>query len=708
MRTLLMKKLFSKLIFVICIIYLCWNHALTLNAEEFNNSGNAAVFPATIQQNSNSAKSSSKSNNSYWTKSKNAANNLANKIQNSYNNTTSGIKTKLSGSKKTVNNADNSETVHNIIPDMKKNKVSAKKVSKPKILNKTNDIDNTDNIENIIPKEDKKKTPQKAAEKSQKQSLKSFFAKKQKNEKNGKLHFEKNSLMQIKESRNIKNIKEHINNEEYFQHNVKNKIYLDRFKTFGAEDEKATFYKKKNIFEDENGDIQIKLNHGKTVDQLMDEIEQSNPDEPDSKPVELSLRDSIAIAIAKHPDILSAKLGTEIYKDRILQEWSAYFPTFSAGFDWEYNYTKYHGYHVGDGYNSVYLPQASAGMLLYDFGKTKASVDIAKTDYDASRYNLQDSISTIIYNIKSAYYNVLFAEQQVEVYNKTIEDFDLQLASAQKYFSIGKKPQIDVLTAEYNAGNAKLNLVKANNTLENAKVQFANTLGLPEFANFGLTDGLPYVEYEIDLEELLKNAFNIRPDLLQYEKSVESNYLAVRRARRYFTPSLTANGGLAYRDIADSNTSNYRVGVDLSYNNFNLMQLKKEYDIAVKIYKKSLVDYDAKRQDVYLEVKQAFIDYNNAKQSVKQADLNVQQAKAQHYHATGRYKAGFGDAIEIKDAENTYLNAQLAYFQSLLDYNLALAELERVVGCPVENLENDETVESNSPAADEKEPTAEL
>ena len=132
----------------------------------------------------------------------------------------------------------------------------------------------------------------------------------------------------------------------------------------------------------------------------------------------------------------------------------------------------------------------------------------------------------------------------------------MQLASAQKYFSIGKKPQIDVLTAEYNAGNAKLNLVKANNTLENAKVQFANTLGLPEFANFNLTDGLPYVEYDIDLEDLLKNAFNIRPDLLSYEKSVESNYLAVRRARRYFTPSLTANGGLSYSDIADSNSSN--------------------------------------------------------------------------------------------------------------------------------------------------------
>ena len=340
-------------------------------------------------------------------------------------------------------------------------------------------------------------------------------------------------------------------------------------------------------------------------------------------------------------------------------------------------------------------------MLLFDFGKTKTNVDIAKTGYDASRYNLQDSIAMMIYSIKSAYYNVQFAQKQVEIYNKTIEDFDLQLQSAQKFFSIGKKPQIDVLIAETNSGNARLNLVRANNTLENAKVTFANSVGLPEFANFELCDDLNYVEYNIDLEELLNDAFNIRPDLLSAEKSVESAYLSVRKAKRNFTPDLNANGSFSYSDIDDSNTSNSRVSVDLSYNSLNFMNLKKEYDIAKKAYTKALADYESIRQDVYLEVKQAYINCNNAKEGVKQADLIVQQAKAQHYHANGRYKAGYGDAIEIKDAENTYLNAQLAYYQALLDYVLSLAELERVVGKPVET--NSITTSNVSDDADNKE-----
>lgn len=532
-----------------------------------------------------------------------------------------------------------------------------------------------------------------------KEKIKNVFNKKQKQERTGKLYFQKGSLTEINETKNIKSIKEHISNEEYFKHDAKNKIYLDRFKTYGASEEKSAFYEGKNIEENENGDIQVNLGNGIVVDKLLEKIEQTTPEEADANPIELSLKDSIAIAIAKHPDVLSAKLNTEIYKSRIIQEWAAYFPSFSAGVNWDYNYTKYHGYHYGSGYNSVYVPTLSAGMLVFDFGKTKAGVDIAQTDYDASRYDLQDSINLIIYSIKSAYYNVLFAQKQIEVYNKTIEDFDLQLASAQKYFSIGKKPLIDVLTAEYNAGNAKLNLVKANNTLENAKVTFANTLGLPEFANFELSDGLPCYEYEIDLEDLLQDAFNIRPDLLSCEKELEASYLEVRRAKRYFTPDLTANGGMSYSDIDNSNSSSYRVGLDLSYNNFNFLQLKKQYDITVQQYKKALADYESKRQTVYLEVKQAFIDYNTSKQGVKQAILNVDQAKAQHYHATGRYKAGYGDALEIKDAENTYLNAQLAYYQALLDYNLSLAQLEKVVGRPIDKSGN-KTLKANEEAED--------
>lgn len=671
-----MKKLFSRIILIISFLF-CIEGFSNEIIKNTDSSDASNVYPAAVEENSADVQTAKKQNKSAF-----KMKNLAGKMQNAYSNSINGVKTKLNSKKQKTPDKANSE-----ISDIE-----------------TQELQKTDeSVVNIIPKEEKKKN---SVLKNINSKVKNVqlpkLSNKNKKKRESRLEFKKHSLTEVNESRNIKKIKEHINNEDYFKHDVKNKLYLDRFKTYGSSEDKSVFYEKKNIIENESGDLELNMENGIPIDVLIEQIEQTDPNDADSKPIKLSVKESIGIALAKHPEILSAKLDTDIYRSIMVQTWSSYFPTLSAGFNIAHSNTKYHGMKYNYGYSSLYAPELSAGMLLFDFGKTKTLSDMAKTSYDASRYNLQDTIGYIIYSIKSSYYNVLFAQMQIDVYNKTIEDFDLQLQSARKFFSIGKKPQIDVLTAESNLGNAKLNLVKAVNTLENAKVTFANNVGLPEFANFELSDDLNYVEYNPDLEELLSNAFNIRPDLLSAEKEVESAYLAMRKVKREFTPNLTANGSWGYSDVDDINTSSSKVSLDLSYDSLNFMRLRKEYDIAKKSYEKALADYESKRQDIYLEVKQAYIDYSNAKEGVKQADLNVQQAKAQHYHATGRYKAGYGDAIEIKDAENTYLNAQLSYYQALLDYTLTLAELERVVGKPVEpvnnnaSAHNEETTQNNT------------
>lgn len=477
-----------------------------------------------------------------------------------------------------------------------------------------------------------------------------------------------------------------IESSDYLNHDTENEIYLDKYKR----KELSTlndFYKEKDIVENSDGSFSMVIKgDDRAIDKLIDEIENTDPNAAFVPSLQLSLKECIGIALAKHPDILSARLSTDVSKSRIIQAWAAYFPSLSAGINYDWHHGKSGDYSFN--YSSNYIPNVSAGLLLFDFGKTKTNVDIAKTDYEASTFNLESSINEVIYAVKIAYYNLLFAQKQIQVYQNTIEDFEFQLKVARKYFEIGKKPQIDVTTAEYNLGNAKLNLVKAINTLEVARVSLANTMGLPAFANFELSDSLPTYEYDTDLEVLLQDAFTTRPDLLSQEKSVEAAYLAIRSAKRNYTPDLVANGTF-YRGKTDkTDESNFQVGVDLTYSGLNLMQIKKEHDIAKKAYEKALVDYESSKHNVYLDVKQSYINLISSKSTVKQAELNVAQAKEQNYHATGRYNAGYGDAIELKDAENTYLNSQLEYYQALLEYNSEAANIERLVGRPLVSTEN--------------------
>ncbi len=403
---------------------------------------------------------------------------------------------------------------------------------------------------------------------------------------------------------------------------------------------------------------------------------------------EVTLSDCIKLAITHHPTIMSAISNSEIYKSRIGQAWSNYFPTLTAGVNYSRNdmfMTMNSAYmmSMNQKYNMYYMPTLSANMLLFDFGKTKAMADTAKRNFESSRYDAETSIELVIYNVKVAYYNLVFAEIQKAVYEDTVKDFELQLKQAKAHYQIGKKAKIDVTTAEYNLGNAKVNLIKAKNTLELAAAQLANAVGIPELEGVVLKDKLNTKAYEVDFKNLLSSAEASRPALLSSKKRMQAAEMNVRTSKRAFTPNVSAFGSYNQGGRQIDTDYGYQVGVQLNYSALNLMMLKKQVDEATATYKKAVADYEMERQNVYLEVKSAYVNLLNSHDSIGVSKLALQQAKERQYQAFRRYQVGLGDAIEFKDAENTYLNAQLDYYSNVLNYNINAAELERVVGAPI-------------------------
>ncbi len=398
----------------------------------------------------------------------------------------------------------------------------------------------------------------------------------------------------------------------------------------------------------------------------------------------ISIDDCIKMALANHPAIKSAVGTADIYKSKIAQAWSAYFPTFNLNATYSKNDMLIANFAFPNQKYTLYnTPQISGEMLLFDFGKTKAKADISKKTYESAQDNIQMSINEVIYNVKEAYYNLLFAIQQEKVYQDTVKDYELHLKQAKSYYNIGTKAKIDVMTAEYNLGKAKLNLIKAQNTVAMAYAQVNNSMGLPEFSNYSITENLESKAYKIFFEDLIKTAYETRPELLSAKKKAEASEFLVKASLRAFAPDIKAFGNYTLGGKTPANDYGYQVGAGLSYSSTNLFLLKKQVDESKATYKRDLADYEKTKQNVYLEVKQAYIELHNAQQSIPVSRLSMNQAQEQYNLASGRYKVGLGDAIEIKDAENTFRNAQLDYYNSLLNYSISAANIERVIGAPV-------------------------
>ena len=407
-----------------------------------------------------------------------------------------------------------------------------------------------------------------------------------------------------------------------------------------------------------------------------------------------SLEDCINVAIANNPNIKASIYNEQVYKSKIGQAWSNYFPTINAGVQAARSGNRYsHVKNLPYGYMSMYttmgyIPTVSADMLLFDFGKTKANADMARNMYLASKEDTKENINAIIYYIKYAYFNILFAQAQINVYEDTVKDYQLQLNQAWSFYKLGKKAKLDVVTADYNLGKAQLNLVKAKNILEVARAELSRIMGLPEYTNYELSGELNLKSFDMTSENAIKMAMEVRPELISAQKSADAAKMNLRAARREFAPNIGAYGSFSYGSGNEYNLRSSQIGVGLNYNALNILRTKKQINEAKATYQKSLAQYDNIRDTVYFNVKKAYIDLQTDKESIIIAKLALDQAKEQYRQVTGRYKAGVGNAIELKDGENTYLNARLDFYNAILNYNLSFANLEKEIGVPIKFSEN--------------------
>ncbi len=437
---------------------------------------------------------------------------------------------------------------------------------------------------------------------------------------------------------------------------------------------------------DNSSKSKTQIDSAKSIADRINSSLQTSTIEDDSSTIDkiVNVDDCVKLALIHHPSIQSYKSSAEIYKSRIAQAWSNYFPQVGVGLEYSRNDMLLSAFDVQkQKYNMFYLPTASVNMLLFDFGKTKAQVDMARKSYQASEFNVKMSINDVIYGVKKSYYNLLYAMQQEKVYTDSVHDYELHLAQANAYYRVGTKAKIDVLTAQYNLGKAKLDLIKAKNNVKLAHANVNNSIGIPEFDNYAIEENLETKTYDVLFTDMIDVAYNTRPEYLAAKKKAEGSAILVKASKRAFLPDLKAFGSLNYGGNNPGKDVGYQFGANLSYSNFNALLLKKQLDESKSTAKKDLADLENERQTVYLEVKQAYIDLQNSKDSIPVAALAMMQAKEQYELASGRYKVGLGDAIELKDAENTYRKAQLEYYSNLMNYNVAAANLERVTGAPI-------------------------
>ena len=406
----------------------------------------------------------------------------------------------------------------------------------------------------------------------------------------------------------------------------------------------------------------------------------------------LTLEDAIMLALDRQPRIIAAQERVKAQRAVVGQAKSAYYPTIDLITNYRRSTATSRTGSSAEPFD-FYTGSTVMNWTIYDFGRREGSVRGERDTLDATRYAERTSAEDVVLGVKQAYYRYLQVIVLVRVREDTVKDRELLVRQAKGFFEVGTRPKIDLVRAESNFFLAQADLITAQNGVKIAWAQLKNAIGVRDFPERPLaeealldrpveelTKELGVKKPPVSLNAARETAFDLRPELKDFEAQVRAQDAAIDTARRGHLPNFLLNSSYGRRGDEFPLQPNWEIGLRFNIPIFSGFQTTYEVQEASRNFYEIKAREEEVRQRIALEVEQSYFSLVGTGERLKATDAAVRAARENLALANGRYRVGVGSIIEITEAQVISTQAQTDHIQTIADYKIFEAELARAMG----------------------------
>jgi outer membrane protein TolC len=328
-----------------------------------------------------------------------------------------------------------------------------------------------------------------------------------------------------------------------------------------------------------------------------------------------------------------------------------------------------------------YVAAISAYQYLFDFGRTRGRIEQRDAEADAARARLELADIDLVYQVSKAYFELMAANEIVRVFETAVAQREQHVDEARVKARAGLRPEIDTYTAESELARTKLNLVNARNRQATAKVTLDNAMGIGASApEYELAETLTYGPIGEPMNTYLKRAFAARPDLKMLEDEARAAGAEITEYRGEGLPSLGAVAGYSVRGQDATPANNFYGGLMVTWPIFTGFLTEHEMTEAKLRQEAVAHGIEDLRQQIVLQVKSAFLDWQASLERIHQADQTLAASRVELDLAEKRYENGLGSIIELTDAQRRFTEDKAQQVQAVAGFSVAKAALNRSTG----------------------------
>lgn len=411
------------------------------------------------------------------------------------------------------------------------------------------------------------------------------------------------------------------------------------------------------------------------------------------QPREVTFSEAVRIALDQNLTLRRTENAVETQEAFLSDARMAYYPFLSASTGLSRNYGRFIDRQENQIVNeatSFYSAGVNAGVTLFDGYRRGAQLDQARFGVEATSADLERQRETVVFNVMSQYLTLMEQREQIAIRRENLVSQQQQLERIEAFVEAGSRAASDLYQQRSQVANARVALGEAERLARRSENSLIQTLALDPLRAYTFVaptlGDAPLDAQGYDPETLLRTALDQRADIAAQETRIRSAQQGIRIARSSILPTLSASAGynsswsslaqdpvfgvdgagnptvigsqdVAFFDQLDRNRGG-SVSLNLSYDLFDRFQRRNGTQRARVQLDDARLSLETLRQDVALQVRQAYLDYQSDLDQLGATEAALEAAELLLEVEQERYNVGASTIVELTQARTALVEAQ--------------------------------------------------
>jgi outer membrane protein len=387
----------------------------------------------------------------------------------------------------------------------------------------------------------------------------------------------------------------------------------------------------------------------------------------------ITFDDAIRIALRQNTTLEQANNSAELNAATVRQQRLSFLPDLRLSTNTGQNYGRSFSEEEGriiDQTTQSLTAGVSSSMTLFNGLTNVANLRSAQLTQEAGDRSVKRAEQTVAFTVASNFLAIVQQQEQLRVQRENLAAQEAQEKQIKAFVDAGSRPISDLYQQQATVAAARTQLVSTERALELAKVDVIQTLQLDPRGNYTFTppalDTTAANKVSFNLDSLLTRAIGRRADLFAQQSLVSAAGQSVKAAKggRWPALSLTAGYNSAYNsatDIAFNDQLNQRRGGSLGVGVSIPLFDRGSTDLATQRAQinedNARLELKDRQQQIGLEVRRAYLDYQAAVQQLDAAEAQLRAAALALQTSQQRYNVGAATLLEVTQARATQLQA---------------------------------------------------